>query len=280
MLKSPLLVLMSFVLILSGTLAQAQGYYKIKKITKTVISDEMSWGGGPDLGFVSKGLAADGLFDLPKGSAPPLVPVGPVPNQPRPQYPYPHYPTEDYPEYGTTGSTPLDVINTALKVWEIVKENKPVVDVDSKNFFYALPLAIENGFEETAGWQPERNVKIEVAYKNFYGFNVVKFVYQIKLIYGGTVDGKGLYIAAARITPLTTSIGWGYTFSVQVSNPITMNIRSRENPLAAIQIDVRYQTSTILKDETIVDTYQVSGDGKILDTENGEVLAGSVLRMR
>lgn len=172
----------------------------------------------------------------------------------------------------------LDILDTFTRIWTIVEANKPVVTVQSATSATALPAASENDWTAIGGWKPERNITYVTAFKNMYGMTTVYLEYQVKVVYGGNVKGKGLYIASARIVPVKLRVLWGYKVDVTVSAPTVFNVRTPENPIAAIQLNVIYDIKTILNEDYQTDTYQVQGDGLIQDTKTGEVLLPAVLK--
>lgn len=172
----------------------------------------------------------------------------------------------------------LDILDTVTKVWKIVSDNKPVVTIDSSTYATALPQMSNNHWDAIGGWKPERNYTIKTTYKNYYNMTTIYLEYQVKVVYGGNVKGKGLYIAAARIIPIKVDVLWGYTLNVNITSPLVFNVRTPENPIAAIQLNMVYDIKTVISEEIITDTYQVQGDGLIQDTKSGKVLAGSILK--
>lgn len=245
-----------FILILSlltgSAHAQDKGYFKIKKVKQSVsVSEDMEF--------------TDSTIEHLKLVEKVITEPTPVP---------------ELPPFPTGGDPELSIMDTLFKIWDIVKENKPVVSTDTDRFATALPEIAKENWSRVGGWMPERNIMVQNSYINLYGMEVVRFDYQVKLIYGGNVNGKGLYIASARVIPTKVDVAWGYTLNVVTTIPVVMNVRTPDNPLAAIQMHINYTVETILKRETTTDSYQVQGNGMILNTKTNKVLASPVLRMR
>lgn len=178
----------------------------------------------------------------------------------------------------TAGSSDLDIMDTLFKIWQVVKDNKPVVTVNSQKFATALPEIAKTDWAKVSGWMTERNITVKNDYVNLYGMNVISLHYQVKLLYGGNVGGKGLYIAFAKVVPIKVDVAWGYTLNVDTDVPAVVNARTPENPLAVIHLNINYRISTIVKDESVSDSYQVQGDGLIKNTKTNRVLAQAMLK--
>lgn len=188
------------------------------------------------------------------------------------------YVKEVLPEQTEEGVDPLAIMNTLTKVWQVVKENQPVVKIDTDKFATALPNIAKTDWSSVGGWQPERNVTITTVYTNLYNMEVIRLQYQVKVVYGGNVKGKGLYIASAKIIPTEVSVAWGYTLNVVASAPLVLNARTPENPLAVIYLNLNYVISTVIKNDSVTDTYQVQGDGLMRNTKSNRLLFPSVLK--
>ncbi len=169
---------------------------------------------------------------------------------------------------------PLSIFQAVLKIWDIVQANKPVVNVQNK-FTSALPEIAKDHWEKLVGWKPERAFSVHTTYHNLYQVKVVDLEYQVKLLYGGNVGGKGLYVASARVVPININVSWGFSLDVNVNVPAVFNAGSADNPLAAVQLDVNWTVKSVLKSDTTTETYQVQGDGLMKDTKRGNVVFSS-----
>lgn len=191
---------------------------------------------------------------------------------------FPGNPDYQVPAGSSISNSALEVIEVYNAIWKIIEDNKPVVDIDSNSFGFALPKIAETDWTVMGGWKPERNVTITTEYENYLGMTVVKVQYQVKVVYGGNVLGRGLYVASARIVPIDVQVAWGFKLDVNVSNGTVMNVRTVEDPIGAVQMNVQYIVATVFKQTLTTDTFQVQGDGLIQDTKSGETLARAVLK--
>ncbi len=170
---------------------------------------------------------------------------------------------------GITVIDPMAIADLLLKVWDIIVANKPVVNIEYKNAT-ALPNLAKDDWRALTGWKPERVVLYKLSIKNIYGTTVVDFKYQLKLLAGGGVKGKGLYVASARVLP-DAKVLWGYNLDVSVNVPAVVNTGTEEDPHAAIYIDVTSRVSNTFKNQTQSQSYLLQGDGLIKNQTTGEV---------
>lgn len=158
------------------------------------------------------------------------------------------------------GVDPMAIADIVFKIWDIIKDGKPVVNVQYKNA-NALPNIANRKWEALTGWKTERSMTFGVSTENVYGIKTVDLEYKVKLLYGGGVKGKGQYIASARVVPSKVDVKWGYNLDVTVEVPSILNLASIDDPLASISMDVTYKISTILRSYSEANSYEVHGDG-------------------
>ena len=209
---------------------------------------------------------APGAPQPPIGGGPGPIGVGtpnttlPTTTPPGGGVPFPQIPIPGMGQPGPSG--PLQIIDLAIKFWNIVKDGAPVVNLRNKSAS-ALPMISNGHWETLAGWKGERSVTYEVAVTNVYGIETVNLEYTVSMIYGGNVKGIGKYISSARVIPKKVDVLWGYNLDVNVDIPNIYNVATPENPLAAITIDVNYKVSTILRSTAYTKSFEVRGDGSI-----------------
>ncbi len=157
----------------------------------------------------------------------------------------------------------LDVIiNMGKKVWSIVDAGKPKVDLQS-DIATALPTAIGGCWLDLQGWKAPVTTTWEISLENLYGMEVVRFVYRVVLLSGGSYNGIGKYIGYAAMQPVELSVAWGYTFNATASVPAVYNIGSKEHPVAAMNILVDWTVTTLLKHQRETQSYYLTGYGTI-----------------
>jgi hypothetical protein len=98
------------------------------------------------------------------------------------------------------------VMNMASAGWPVVENDRPAPLNLPFHFANALPKGASRGNQLT-GWKEKRWMPFSVKYKNAFGGEVLKFVFQATFRYGGTVDGNGLYLDQIRIDAPTDGSG-------------------------------------------------------------------------
>jgi hypothetical protein len=164
---------------------------------------------------------------------------------------------------GGDGVIPVldDIINIGTKIWKIVEDGKPVVDVKTQ-YATALPKGITN-WGDMAGWQPPVGTVYELTAQNGFHDTVIDLRYQVLRTYGGNYDGKGKYLTAVTVEPLYWNVAWGYTFGVDATIPDTsiVNVGTSADPVAGMLVQLGWRISTPIKASSGQSVYFVQGDG-------------------
>ena len=160
------------------------------------------------------------------------------------------------------GINPMAIADIISKLWDIIKEGKPVVNVNYQ-IAKALPIISDGNWQKLVGWKSERVATYGFTATNLWGVKTIDMSYQVRMRYGGSMDCKGQYIAHAYAKPTKVSVSWGYNLDVSVSIPSIVNLGSEDDPLAAINMDVTYKISTMMKDYTESKSFEFHGDGEL-----------------
>lgn len=153
------------------------------------------------------------------------------------------------------------IVNIAQKIWKIIEENKPIVDVKTQ-YAVAVPQGTTN-WAQLAGWRPPRGDVYQLVAKNGYGAQVVKVRYQVLRTYGGSVGGKGRYLTGVTVEPLLVEVAWKYklTLRAEVPESSVVNAGTHEDPVAAMLVKLFWRIETPIKDSQGQGVYYVTGDG-------------------
>ncbi|MCC7442971.1 MAG: hypothetical protein IT285_15165, partial [Bdellovibrionales bacterium] len=151
------------------------------------------------------------------------------------------------------------IINMGRKVWAIVEENRPVVNV-SWAPADAVPAGLQ-GWDTLTGWQAPRAVAYRVVYENLFGIDVIDFTYRILYTPGGSYEGKGRYLTRIVALAQNLEVAWGYTFNASGTVPSVTNAGSSTAPLAAAELLVQWSIDTAVKHSQGSYSYYVRGDG-------------------
>lgn len=158
--------------------------------------------------------------------------------------------------------TTLDqIINIGKKVWQIIKDGKAVAQT-TKMSANALPQEVTQ-WQQMTGWKNPVSRTYKVTYKNVLGATVVEFQYRVSLIPGGRYKGRGLYLTQASVTPLFVKVAWGYALSSSVEIPALVNQGTEEDPIAAMQMDVKWVVENPLTSVEQSQSHFVTGKGEI-----------------
>ena len=178
----------------------------------------------------------------------------------------------------STGNAAIDILlNPALvdswvtigmKVWAIIASNRPVANVSTQRIS-VLPSA-NIDWIQMENWKGPAARTYTIKKKNMYGMTVVENTYTIAYNYGGQVNGVGAFLANATIIPTAVNVIFGFTLDAdaQVGQPV--NISSQANPVAGVDIQVRYKVTTFINHSQGVDAFFLSGDGQIKQLNESE----------
>ena len=173
-------------------------------------------------------------------------------------------PTEvDAPDPGVGDVIPVldSIVNLGEKIWRIIKENAPVVNVKVQ-YASALPEGIKS-WTQMAGWQRPKGTIYELTAKNAYGMQVIKLRYQVLRTAGGSYKGTGKYLTAVTVEPLLIEAAWGYHFSLDANVPDSsiVNVGTSEAPVAAMTPQLGWVIATAIKQSQGKSIYYLQGDG-------------------
>lgn len=157
------------------------------------------------------------------------------------------------------------IINIGQKIWNLVQAGRPVVNVE---FPYASALPRGAGcWLDLNNWQEPQSKVYEAIYENALGMQVVSFKYRTLFVAGGSVDGIGQYVGYASMMPVVLDVAWGYKFDATASAPIVVNLGSKRDPLAGLQMLMNYKIETIMTNIQESQTYFINGKGEFKTLE-------------
>lgn len=165
------------------------------------------------------------------------------------------------PDVGGVISTLDAIVNLVDKIWTIIEKNQPVVNITT-NYANAVPYGT-NHWSQLQGWSRPSTKKYSFSMKNGFGSQVVKVAYQVHYVHSGNYQGKGKFLTGVTIEPLSVTTLWGYkvTLVSEVPDSTVTNIGTHTDPVAAMQVQLRWTVHTAVKDITSKAIYYVRGDG-------------------
>lgn len=165
------------------------------------------------------------------------------------------------------------IINGGSRLWKVVSDNKPAVDVSAR-YAAALPAGTR-GWASMEGWRPPKGDVYALTAKNLYGITVINVRYQVLRTYGGSFHGRGKYLTAVTIEPSLVEVAWGYRLEMDALVPDegVVNTGTTDDPVAAMTIQLAWRVRTPIKDSQGRRLYFLQGDGS-LRAINGNATIG------
>ncbi len=153
------------------------------------------------------------------------------------------------------------IINTASKIWSIVQQNAPVVNISGK-YATAYPQGVTSA-AQLAGWSMPKTYEYEFSANNLYGATMINCKYRVTFSYNGAYKGKGKFLTAVAVIPESVDVGWGYHFDMNADVPDStiVNVGTDADPVAAMQLKLSWKMSTVLKEVDGTSVYYVQGNG-------------------
>ncbi|MBI4351798.1 MAG: hypothetical protein HY550_10180 [Elusimicrobia bacterium] len=153
------------------------------------------------------------------------------------------------------------IINIASKVWNVIQNNAPVVNIETK-YATAYPEGV-TAASQLAQWSRPKSYVYGFYAENLWGSVMIDCKYKVSMAYNGSYKGKGKYLTAVAVIPTTVSVGWGYKFymSAAVPDSTVANVGTHLDPVAAMQLKLSWKMATALKEIDGTSVYYVQGDG-------------------
>jgi hypothetical protein len=153
------------------------------------------------------------------------------------------------------------IINIFTKVWNIIQQNAPVVNIDTK-YAAAMPQGI-TAWNQLAEWKKPKTYLYSFYAENLYGVKTIDVSYKVMYTAGGRYKGKGLYLTGVTVVPTVVDVAWGYRFSLAaaVADSTIANMGTEQDPIASLQMKLGWKISTAIKDSNGTSVYYIEGNG-------------------
>ncbi|TPW20553.1 MAG: hypothetical protein FD126_1573 [Elusimicrobia bacterium] len=187
-----------------------------------------------------------------------IVPPPGTPGQPGTDLPpFPQLPGS------STGEDPITtidrIVNLAKKIFDIIKENQPVVDVTT-TYANAVPDGMTH-WAQLGGWSKPETSTYAFYAKNMYGSRAIECRYQVIRQHSGNYKGKGKYLTMVTVQPLSITALWGYKFSMKFEAPAVSNVGTSEDPVASMLARLNWTIATVVKQQQGTSVYYLEGNG-------------------
>lgn len=150
------------------------------------------------------------------------------------------------------------IVAIGEKIWKLIEAGRPVVNYKAP-VAHALP-ALALCWMDLENWRPPVSQRLEVIYKNAFNMDVVKLRFRVVYSPGGSYQGKGQYLANVTVLPETVEASWGYNVNAEAVVGRALNLGTRDNPIAGLQLMVTWNVKTVVKDSTSAESFFVRAD--------------------
>lgn len=157
-------------------------------------------------------------------------------------------------------STASNMVNLGKQAWKFIQDKKAVVDIKTDKAT-ATPTEAKH-WNQLSGWKKPKSYKFSVAYKNGWGFTVIKLTGRFIYTYGGQFQEKGQYLTNVAVIPEKVSVSWGHNLNarVEIMEPINMN--TIDDPIAGMEVAIKWAVGTLNKDQQAI-MFFVTGEGDV-----------------
>ncbi|HBA60150.1 MAG TPA: hypothetical protein DCZ92_04925 [Elusimicrobia bacterium] len=154
-----------------------------------------------------------------------------------------------------------NIVNLMDKIFTLIAKNQPVVNI-KVDYANAVPYGTSH-WTQLQGWSRPSTKKYAFTMENLYGMEVVKVVYQVHWTHSGNYQGKGKFLTGVTVEPLSVSTAWGYNvdLTAEVPDSTVANVGTTADPVASMQVQLKWKVHTIVKDIQEKDIFYVQGDG-------------------
>ena len=165
------------------------------------------------------------------------------------------------------------IVNLVDKIFTVIAKGQPVVDINV-NYANAVPYGISH-WTQLQGWKAPAIKRYSISYKNLYGIKVVKVEFQVHYTYGGNYNGRGKYLTGVTVEPtkVDTLWGWNVDMVAEVPDSTIANVGTSEDPIASMQVQLRYKVHSIMSDIQQKAIFYVRGDGQFKHLTGSKAVA-------
>ena len=165
----------------------------------------------------------------------------------------------------STGLILDQIMNLGKEIIAIIKAGRPVTNMNIESAS-ALPRGTQC-WTDLTGWNSPQEKVFHIQYENGLGMTVIDFVYSITFTAGGSANGVGKYITHATVIPKMIDVAWGWSIDAEATIPSVYNMGTRENPIAAMQLNFGWKVTTDVTYSEKSFSYFISGDNNIVELD-------------
>ena len=157
------------------------------------------------------------------------------------------------------------LIAVGQKILPAIKEGRAVVTNNSMAAVSVLPRSVAQDpvLHDMGGWSIPVTKHYKISYENGLGSEVISFVYSVSFQYGGSVDGKGKYLAGIRASARNITISWGFDLDASSQLIQISNVGTQKDVIAGATLEMTYTVKNWTKTITNSVSFHVTGDGRL-----------------
>lgn len=153
------------------------------------------------------------------------------------------------------------IINMGKKIWAIFEASTPVVNLSTQRA-NALPRDATD-WRDMADWSDVQAKQYSVSYKNAFGGEVVRFSVLMTYTHSGTFRGQGKYLSDVGFLVNEYWVAPLYTLTGQSEVVRVQNVGRADAPIAAMELNMVWNVSTVLVKSQSALNYYIRGDGPV-----------------
>jgi len=168
---------------------------------------------------------------------------------------------------------PVLIVMAGFKVWNVIVNGRPSADLASA-YASAIP-GFAFDWDTLKDWRKVTR-KYRFTADNFIQGRAMDIVYEVSFFHGavptpGAAGRKGHYITNFTVKPLQTHLKWGWKVSMEVAMSDPMNVGSKEEPVAWLNADLKWQYKKPLGGDIGVNSITIDGTGKLTEASYGDL---------
>jgi hypothetical protein len=182
-----------------------------------------------------------------------LIDIKPLPVPIPPMLPVP-------PSPGLAGAG--EIINIGLKIWKIIEQNKPVVNLNL-NRASALPFELKS-WTDMEKWSDIQVREYEIVYINGFKKEVIKMDVLLTYSYGGQYNQVGEYLSQVGVLIKNLEVSWGFTVNAETEVARVVNVGTTQNPMALMEMNFKWTVSSVVKYIQESLHFNIKGNGEVI----------------
>ena len=152
------------------------------------------------------------------------------------------------------------------KILPIIDKGRPVVTNSPMAAISVVPKALSKEHVDGTmeNWSLPLTRHYTISYPNGVGIIVAKFVYSVTFQHSGTYNGRGRFLTGIRSAAKKIDVVYGFNLDAKSRLIQISNIGKNGNVVAGAMIEMEYTVKNFSRSITNVDSFFLTGDGRII----------------